>query len=297
MNKRLADRQALAKPARSIYSAGHREELPGSIVREEGSEPAADRSANEAYDHLGTIIEFYKDVFERNSFDGTGGNITATIHYSENYCNAFWNGVQLVVGDGDGKLFGSFTSTVDIIAHELAKAVIQASSRLVYYSQSGALITSIADVLASLTKQYLTRQTVEDADWLIGAGLIKDSIALRSMSAPGTAYDSPVLGKDPQPAFMHEYVETSEDQGGVHVNSGIPNRAFYLCAMKIGGYAWGSPGKIWYQTLCNARLGEKTTFRSFATQTIAQAEKLFGPGSKEHQAVNAAWREVGVITR
>lgn len=138
------------------------------------------------------------------------------------------------------------------------------------------------------------QQTSSEADWLIGAGLLVEGVALRSLKAPGTAYDNALLGKDPQPARMQDYVETIQDNGGVHLNSGIPNHAFYLCATAIGGYSWEKAGRIWYDTLRHGRLGPKTTFRRFASQTNAQAKKLFGRDSEQQRAVHEAWRQVGI---
>jgi Zn-dependent metalloprotease len=99
-------------------------------------------------------------------------------------------------------------------------------------------------VFGSLIKQYVLKQTADKADWLIGEGLLTfKGQALRSMKAPGTAYDNDLLGKDPQPADMKHSVRTAQDKGGVHINSGIPNRAFYLVATAIGGHAWEKAGR------------------------------------------------------
>src|SRR5206468_2328174 len=119
-------------------------------------------------------------------------------------------------------------------------------------------------------------------------------IALRSLKAPGTAYDDPVLGKDPQPAHMLGYVRTFDDQGGVHINSGIPNHAFYLLATALGGRAWERAGAIWYETLRDPRLRSASGFGSFARRTLAAAERLFGAGSAEGRAVERSWRAVGI---
>ena len=136
-------------------------------------------------------------------------------------------------------------------------------------------------MFGSLVKQWSLGQTAEQADWLIGAGLFRpgiNGVALRSMAAPGTAYDDPLLGKDPQPADMAHYVETTDDNGGVHINSGIPNRAFYLAATAIRGHAWETAGKIWYVTLRD-RLRPDSDFRAAATLTVAVAAELFGTRS------------------
>ena len=186
---------------------------------------------------------------------------------------------------------------LDIIGHELAHGVTEDEAGLIYFQQSGALNESMSDVFGSLVKQYSLRQTADRADWLIGAGLFTEAVqgdALRSMKAPGTAYDDPVLGKDPQPAHMDDYVKTMADNGGVHINSGIPNHAFYSVATQLGGYAWERAGLIWYEALRDSGLRSNTGFRRFARLTASVAERLFGRGSTEHEAVRTAWREVGL---
>src|SRR5690242_1922321 len=163
----------------------------------------------------------------------------------------------MVFGDGDGDLFNRFTIALDVIAHELTHGVTGDEAHLVYLGQAGALNESISDVFGSLVKQYVSGEKAADADWLIGRGLFTAKvrgIALRSMKAPGTAFDDPLLGKDEQPAHMRDFVHTSADHGGVHINSGIPNHAFYLLAVALGGYAWEKAGRIWYETVRDRRL-------------------------------------------
>jgi Zn-dependent metalloprotease len=294
-----AHRGLLAVPAearqRTIYDAQGREMLPGRVVRTEGGVALADSEANEAYDGLGATFDFYADVYDRNSIDDEGLRLDATVHYGRGYDNAFWNGQQMVFGDGDGDLFNRFTISLDVIAHELTHGVTGDEAQLVYLGQAGALNESISDVFGSLVKQYARRQTAEQADWLIGQGLFTANVhgvALRSMKAPGTAFDDPVLGRDPQPSMMADYLHTSADNGGVHTNSGIPNRAFYLAAIALGGYAWEKAGRIWYETLRDKRLKPTATFRQFARYTVLNTAQFFG--AAERQAVAAAWAEVGV---
>jgi Zn-dependent metalloprotease len=223
--------------------------------------------------------------------------LLATVHFDQEYNNAFWNGEQMVFGDGDGELFNRFTVSLDVIGHELTHGVTEDEAQLVYFFQPGALNESVSDVFGSLVKQYLLKQTAAQADWLIGAGLFTanvNGVALRSMKAPGTAYDDPVLGKDPQPAHMRDYVQTFGDNGGVHINSGIPNHAFYLAATKIGGYAWEKAGRIWYEALRDSRLRANSGFRRFAALTYVHAGQLFGTGSSEQRAVVEAWNQVGI---
>src|SRR5262249_21320073 len=160
-----------------------------------------------------------------------------------------------------------FTISLDVIGHELTHGVTGSEVNLQYLNQSGALNESISDVFGSLIKQKHLSQTAETADWLIGKGLFTakvQGVALRSMKAPGTAFDDPVLGKDPQPGHMRDYVTSMSDNGGVHINSGIPNRAFYLVSAALGGHAWEAPGHIWYATVRDRMLRSNASFKQFA---------------------------------
>jgi Zn-dependent metalloprotease len=283
---------------RTVYDARHRELLPGKLVRAEGGPPSADVEVNEAYDGAGATYDLYEEVYGRSSIDGRGMRLDSSVHYGFGYDNAFWNGSQMVYGDGDGRLFERFTKSVDVIGHELTHGVTAHEANLDYHDQPGALNESFSDVFGSLVKQRVLNQKAQEADWLIGEGLFTPRVhgsALRSMKAPGTAYDDPVLGKDPQPANMKGYVSGPEDDGGVHVNSGIPNHAFYLAAVAIGGFAWEKAGKIWYVALTE-RLRHDSDFAAAARLTAAAAADLFGAGGKEETAVREAWRAVGVRT-
>jgi Zn-dependent metalloprotease len=281
---------------RTIYDAQTTTNLPGTEVRDEAGPPTADVAVNEAYDYSGDTYDFYLQVFNRNSVDDHGLTLTSTVHYDVGYDNAFWNGQQMIYGDGDGQYFQRFTICLDVIGHELTHGVTQNEAQLIYSGQPGALNESISDVFGSLVKQWVNNQTVDDADWLIGAGLFTNAVqgkALRSMSAPGTAYDDPNIGKDPQPDSMAGYVDTTDDNGGVHINSGIPNRAFYLAAKAIGGYAWQKAGLIWYRTLTGS-LNPSADFQTMANATTTVAGSLFGQNSTEQKAVSDAWSKVGV---
>ncbi|MEI8312364.1 MAG: M4 family metallopeptidase [Verrucomicrobiota bacterium] len=283
---------------RRVYDAQNTQDLPGRLVRSEGGPKSADPAVNEVYDGAGHTDDLFRDEYGRNSIDDHGMPIVQTVHFDRQYQNAFWDGSQMIYGDGDGKLFGSFTSDLDIIAHELTHGVTQNEAALVYSFQSGALNESFSDVFGSLVKQRASNEDAGQANWLIGENvLIGKKYALRSMKAPGTAYvNHPVLGTDPQPASMAKYAELPawEDQGGVHINSGIPNHAFYLAAIGIGGPAWKKAGLIWYRTLCDL-LPADATFARCAQATIQAARNEFGSGSLEEKAVNRAWKTVGVL--
>jgi Zn-dependent metalloprotease len=281
---------------RTVYSADNGSTLPGRRVRVEGGPPSGDAAADEAYDGAGATYDLYWEVYQRDSLDGQGLRLDSTVHYQKDYDNAFWNGQQMVYGDGDGQLFNRFTISVDVIGHELTHGVTQYISNLNYFGQSGALNESFSDIFGSLVKQRGLGQTAALADWLIGAGLFTANVrgvALRSMKAPGTAYNDPVLGKDPQPAHMRDYVNTSDDNGGVHINSGIPNHAFYLMAVEIGGSAWEKAGRIWYLA-ARDKFSSNTDFQGAANLTFQVAGELYGQGGLEQQAVQKGWEGVGI---
>ncbi|WP_026313651.1 M4 family metallopeptidase [Actinomadura flavalba] len=284
-------------PDRTIKDAGYRTELPGDTVRAEGGPATGDPVADQSYEWLGTTFDFFEAAYRRNSIDGAGLPLISTVHYGRDYDNAFWNGEQMVYGDGDGVLFNAFTASLDVTGHELTHGVTQYAANLEYYGQAGALNESMSDVFGVLVKQWHLGQQAADADWLVGAELLTDEIAgvaLRSMKEPGTAYDDPRLGKDPQPGHMDGYVDTYRDNGGVHINSGIPNRAFYLVATALGGNAWEKAGKIWYDTLTGGKLSATADFATFAATTVVTAAALHGDDAPEVAAVREGWAGVGV---
>jgi Zn-dependent metalloprotease len=286
-----------AEPNRKVNDAKNQEVLPGETVRAEGAPATGDVIVDQAYDWLGVTFEFFYKAYGRNSIDGAGLQMISTVHYGQDYDNAFWNGEQMVYGDGDGTLFTAFTGPLDVTGHELTHGVTQYTAGLEYFGQSGALNESMSDVFGSLIKQYHLGQSADQADWLIGQGLLApgiNGVALRSMKEPGTAYDDPQLGKDPQPGHMDQYVKTNRDNGGVHINSGIPNRAFYLASVELGGNSWERAGKIWYDTLTGGTLAPDIDFESFAAATVASATNLYGAASAELTAVQNAWSGVGV---
>ncbi|MGL5830410.1 MAG: protealysin inhibitor emfourin [Angustibacter sp.] len=285
-----------AQVRRSIYDAEGGTDLPGQLVRAEGDPATSDPAVDEAHAGLGATWELFYREFQRDSLDDAGLPLRATVHYGEGYANAFWEGEQMVFGDGDGTTFRRMTIAVDVIGHELTHGVIQLAGGLTYADQSGALNESLADVFGSLVKQRLLEQTADEADWLIGAGLFTERVqgqALRSLKSPGTAYSDPLLGEDPQPATMADYVDTEDDNGGVHINSGIPNHAFYLAATELSGQAWSTAGQIWYDALISG-LAPDISFARFAGVTVNCAVLRHGADSPAARAVRTAWDRVGV---
>ena len=281
---------APAGPAWTVHTADHGSALPGTPVRSAGEPDSGDAAVDEAVTGIAGSLALFSEVYGRASFDGRGAPVSLTVHYERNYDNAFWDGTQLVFGDGDGRVFGRFTKPVDVLGHEFAHAVTEHTAALEYAGQPGALNESVSDVFASCLKQRLLGQTALEADWLIGEGIFVPGIsarALRDMAAPGTAYDDPAIGRDPQVGQMSDYVETTDDNGGVHLNSGIPNRAFQLAATAIGGSSWEGAGAIWYAALTGGQVIARTDFAGFAAATVAAA----GP---HVDAVREAWERVGV---
>lgn len=282
---------------RTVYDAKSGATLPGKLVRGEGGKQVADKSVNQAYDYAGATYDFYSQILGRNSIDGQGLRLDSTVHYRSKFNNAFWNGTQMVYGDGDGVIFIGFTGSVDVIGHELTHGVTQYTSALIYEDQSGALNEHFSDVMGSLVKQWAKKQSAAQADWLVGEGILAPGVkgvALRSMKAPGTAYNDPkTLGRDPQPAKMANYVHTAQDNGGVHINSGIPNKAFYNAAIALGGFAWEKAGRIWYNAFTK-KISANAQFVDAANATYEAAGELFGPGKAEQIAVGEAWKAVGI---
>ncbi|MCQ0971201.1 M4 family metallopeptidase [Paracoccus sp. TK19116] len=282
-------------PDRRIHDGEHRATLPGKLVRAEGDPETGDAEADLAYDAAGVVFSLYADCFQRNSLDGNGLPLIATVNHRRNYNNAFWDGSQMAYGNGDGKLFRSFID-LSVIAHEMAHGVTQHSGGLIYEGQSGALNESMSDVFAAITVQRHLGQSPAEADWIIGGGILApgiNGVGLRSMKAPGTAYRDDLLGQDPQPYHMDFYLSTPDDHGGVHINSGIPNHAFYLYCQYLGSPAWEKPGQIWYRALQELN-NPLATFAEWSEATATAAIELYGLGSHEVTMLRRAWKLVGL---
>jgi Zn-dependent metalloprotease len=286
----------------SVYDVRHGswDDLPGQKARGAGEAANADGAVNEAFDNAARTRQFYADVLKRNSIDDSGLELVSSVHFDNDFDNAFWNGAQMVYGDGSGTFLakGSLTRALDVVGHELTHGVVQFTAGLQYSKQSGALNESWADAMGSVVKQWAGNETVSAADWFVGKGILGSQmkgVALRSMKDPGTAFEG-----DNQPGHMRSYVDLPDDNnprndhGGVHINSGIPNKAFYLAATHLGEHSWLKAGPIWYDALVN-RLRPNSQFKDAAEATIASAAALYGEGQEAEKAVRAAWEEVGVL--
>lgn len=298
----LADLALLTPPRpgksdRQVYDTKHNWDFPGAeLVRGEGDAAVVQENANEAYDFSGAARVFYHDVLNRESIDNAGMTIHAYVNFGVDFDNAFWDGEKIALGNGDNTIFVDFAKSPDVMGHELTHGVVQYTANLEYFSQSGALNEHFADAFGSLIEQHLRGQDAGTANWLIGDEIMAPDLygeALRSMAIPGTAYDNPILGKDPQPAHMKNYYSGPNDNQGVHINSGIFNRAFYLVSIELGT---GNSGRIWYAGLQN--LWSTATFLDAADVMVAQARLLARENNVPRQAaqtVRGAFREVGVL--
>ena len=282
-------------PKRKVYDCQNKWEQRVKLVRDEGKPATGDKDADLVYKYAGNVRDYFSKILQRNSIDNSGMDLILNVHYGEDYMNAFWDGDEMTFGDGDGEIFISFTQSLDVVAHELAHGVTQYTADLEYSGQSGALNEHFSDVFGSAITQYVLKQDAGQADWLVGDEIMGPDLygeSLRSMQAPGTAYDNSLLGKDPQPAHMKDYYAGNDDNQGVHINSGIPNRAFYLVSMEIGT---DKAALIWYNAL--QRLWSTAKFND-AVDVIVESARML---TKQKQApvgstqrVRAAFREVGL---
>jgi Zn-dependent metalloprotease len=239
---------------------------------------------------MGEAWDFYREVFGRDSIDGAGFVLIATGHYGTAFDNAFWDGDEFACGHPD--IFGTMTGRT-IVIHELSHGFDQFSLNFDGFGQPGALKEHVADVMAASAEQRVLGQLPTGADWLIGRecfeGTALQGRAIRALKDP-PAYDDPLLGTDPTRSHMSDLYTGFEDQGGVHINCGIPSRAFYLAAMNYGLPAFETVGRIWYRVLEQGLAPQGATFQQFADATVVAALDL---GLNTEQLISA-WAEVGI---
>ena len=277
------------KPAIKIFDCQHGNILPGTPVASPQS--SSDATVKRTFKNTGDYAKFLKKFYDRNSLDNQGMDLISSVHYGQNYNNAFWNGQQMTYGDGDGNIFVDFTRGNDVIAHELTHGLTQFTSQFVYSNESGGLNESMSDVFGSMFRQWQKNQTVTAADWLIGKDIIGPGAAaqgftcLRDMAKPGASH-----ALAPQPSHFSNYTPGM----GPHTASGIPNNAFYRAAMAIGGKSWDKAGKIWYRALANYGPSPNLTMKKFADRTRASAGQLYPTQPAVKQAVDKAWKDVGL---
>jgi Zn-dependent metalloprotease len=272
-------------PACNVYDCHHGTTLPGAQVSNPQSSP--DGSAKRAFTETEAVAKFYWDVFKRDSVDDHHMTLVSSIHYSTNFNNAFWNGAQMVYGDGDGQIFVDFTLGNDVIGHELTHGVTQHSAGLAYANEPGGLNESVSDVFGSMFRQWQARQDVNGADWLIGHDIMgpiaktRGFTCLRDMANPAASH-----ALAPQPTNFSQYHAGMDP----HLSSGIPNFAFYKAAKAVGGKSWEKVGQIWYKALTGFPPNPNMHMMDFANRT----RNLSSADPAVHNAINAAWTAVGL---
>jgi Zn-dependent metalloprotease len=279
-----------AFPAIVIFDCKGTESLPGTLIDHPSTSP--DPTAKRAVAETELVATFYKECFGRNSVDDAGKTLVSSIHFSRYYCNAYWQDNQMVYGDGDGMIFLDFTSSNDFIGHELTHGVTQYTAGLLYTDEPGALNESISDAFGSMFRQWSSKQSVLQADWLIGADLMGPTAhehgwtCVRDLADPGAAH---CLSR--QPADYAHYIPG----GDPHDNSGIANHAFFLAAKAIGGASFEKTGRIWYGALTSRQASNTMKFKDFARLTLGVASDLFPSDTNCKSAIDYAWKAVGVL--
>ena len=272
-------------PAGQVYDCHHGTTLPGALVANPGT--SADGSVKRAYTEEEAVAKFYWDVFKRDSIDGNHMTLVSSVHYSNKFNNAFWNGNQMVYGDGDGQIFVDFTLGNDVIGHELTHGVTQHTAGFAYANEPGGLNESASDVFGSMFRQWQAGQDVNSADWLIGHDIMgpvakaRGYTCLRDMANPAAAH-----ALAPQPTNFSQYHAGMDP----HYSSGIPNFAFYKACKAVGGKSWEKVGQIWYKALTGFPPSPNLHMIEFAnrTRSLSAADRpLF-------KAINDAWTAVGL---
>jgi Zn-dependent metalloprotease len=278
---------------REVYTANQKTNLPGTLVRKEGQAKVSDPSVNSAYDNSGICYDYYKTTFNRDSFNGKGAKIVSTVHYSTKYNNAFWDGTQMVYGDGDGINFSDFPGDLSVVCHEITHAVTTYTANLRYQGDSGALNEAMSDIFGASSTVYRDKG-ITQYSWMIGHDCYLAGTALRYMNNPildGVSYDW----------FPTRY-KGGQDNGGVHWNSGIANLAYVL--MVQGGVHPQQKSNNWVQAIgisqaqqimysaLSQYMTSTSTFAQARAATETAAKVLYGAGAVT--SVSGAWTAVGV---
>jgi Zn-dependent metalloprotease len=279
-----------AAPKVLVYDCQHSTSIPGTPANNPGA--STDPTIKRTFDTTTQVANFYQQVYGRNSIDNAGMTMVSSVHYGIDYNNAFWNGLQMTYGDGNGLIFTDFTLGEDVVCHELTHGVTQYTSQFVYTREAGGLNESMSDVFGVLFSQWRNQDKPASAnEWRVGKDIMgtealnKGLTCLRDMSNPGAAH---CMAR--QPMHFNDYVSSM----GPHTCSGIPNHAFYKAASAIDGPAWNKPGKIWYDAMTSHGPAPNSTMKKFADRTRASALKLYPTDAKTQKAVDAGWAAVGL---
>ena len=307
--------------------ASGEDHLPGVLMRSEGDPPLnvpGNSNVDTCYAMFGIAYEFFRKIFRRDSIDGNGIPLVGIVNYGFYFPNATWSvskaNMQHVIVFGNGwdndafngglprdtwtGMFGGFVNSLEVVVHEMMHGVTRSYIKLQQFGEPGGLDEHISDVFGIMAEQWHKKQTVDQADWLVGEDCLvpeKKGFALRSFADPGSAYDFKIdnlafqgFAKDPQTSHWNVRFKGSEDKYGVHINSGIPNKAFYLLAKRLGGYSWEKAGQIWYQALTSGQIPSNCTYSVWAQQTINAAKNEPKLGQSVADEVKRAWADVGI---
>lgn len=253
---------------RETYNADHTKTIPGRMVRREGQGAVNDRDVDQAHDFAGTTYDYFKNTHGRTSYDNLGAPLLSTAHYDQNYNNAFWNGTQMVYGDG--------FAVLDVVAHELTHALTENTANLEYIWQSGAMNESFSDIFGAM---------IDRGDWVLGEDLPPDALGgrdgIRDLANPG---------RFGQPAHTQDWVYTCTDEQGVHTNSGIFNKAYYNIATALGK----SKAELIFYRALSVYLKPKSSLEDGRAAAIQSAVDLYGAQSSEKSAVEKGFNDVGL---
>ena len=276
------------KPAIKLFDVQHGSILPGAPVLSPQS--SSDQTIKRTAKNTTDLAKFFKQVFGRNSLNGQGMDLISSVHFGNNYNNAFWNGQQMTYGDGDNNIFVDSTRGSDVITHELTHGLTQFTSQFAYSNESGGLNESMSDVSGSMFRQWQAKHVVTTADWLIGADIMGPAARSRGFTGlRDTANPDAAHAMAKQPKHFSDY----QPGMGPHTSSGIPNQAFYLAAVAVGGKSWEKVGKVWFQALAGHGPKPQSTMKEFANRTRTAAGQMFPAGGTVKKAVDRAWLAVG----
>ncbi|MCK8059159.1 MULTISPECIES: M4 family metallopeptidase [unclassified Fusibacter] len=274
------------------YDAANRTRTPGSLWSDYDNYLGAayDAPAVSAHANASDVYDFYLNVFNRRSYDNNNAKLISSVHYSRNYNNAFWNGSQMVYGDGDGNVFYPLSGALDVVAHELTHAVTEYTCDLIYQNESGAINEALSDIMGTAVEFYYN----DDPDYLIGediSGPGLGAVALRSMADPTIMGD---------PDHYSVRYTGKQDNGGVHINSSIINKAAYLMAeggthynVRVTGISIEKTADIFYRCMTNY-LTASSNFNALKAAAIQSATDLYGGSSAEVTTVIDAFNAVGI---
>jgi vibriolysin len=288
---------------REVHNLNHGTSLPGPIARTETGPANADAVVNNNFDRLGTTYDTYKVLFNRDSFDNAGAKLISSVHYSNNYVNAFWDGTQMVYGDGDNVNASNLANSLDVTAHELTHAVTERTSNLTYSGQSGGLNEGMSDIFGNVVEWFRDNGNNPNATALLSANNV---MVGEDIWTPATPNDALRYMNDPKKdGSSIDFAPDFFSGIDVHYSSGVPNLAFVLLANGgqhprgkttnvVTGIGVVKAAQVFYRA--NTSIFTASTNYAAAKTGCEQAAVQLGLSAAEQASVTAAWQAVGVGT-